>query len=1168
MTITQSSTRFVAVVGGAVVALGLMFGAIATPAHAAALTSSQVSAIISLLQSFGADANTIANVQASLNGQATTGTTGGTTTGGSCATTFTRSLTIGSTGADVMALQKFLNMSASTMVASSGAGSPGMETSTFGPATKAAVMKFQTANGISPVSGYFGPLTMAKANSLCGSVTVTPTPTPNPTGTGTATVSAAAQPANGIAPNNAARVPFTKFTVTASGGNVTLNNVTVQRDGIASDQAFSGVMLLDQNGNQVGITKTLNSNHQAVVGSAVVIPNGSSMTFTVAANRGNTSTYAGQIATFSVVAVNTSAAVTNGALPISGASQTINEASNLIGSITAQKGTNDPGSANTENVGQTNYIFSSIRLTAGSNEDVYVKSVRWHQIGSVSQSYLANVVSVIDGTSYPTTVTADNYYTTTFPGQGILIQKGFSKDVAIQGDITNGSATTVEFDVQKSSDINVVGAQYGYGILPSFSNGSGSAGTVNSTDDPYYTGYQVTVTGGVVTVSTSNAVTSSNVALNQQDQILGGFSVQDQGEPVTVGRMVFNFSFSGSATYSALTNVKLVDQNGTVLAGPTDATTGGTDADAKVTFTDTVTVPVGTTQLMLKGKLGTAFSTNDTVQASTSPTSGWTTVTGQTTGRSITISPAGPLTSASQTVKAASLSVTVASTPIAQTVIAGSNQFTFSNIILDATASGEDLRLTTLPVRYRLGTPGTANDLTNCQVYNGSTSVSDQHVYNPTSSVLDNAAVSFSLNSGGIVIPKGTTVTLSVKCDIRSGATGTYSFGLNSSDAVGSSGVSSGSSVNGTLTTSSGNTMTASSGGSLAVAKDSSSPSYGVVSAGSTGVDLGHIRFSATNEDLDLRQVALQLESTGSRTDLVNNTVTLWDATTNTQIGTAVFPSGSNATSSQIASGAFRIPANGSRIMIVKGDIAGISVSGPLTVSGDILKVNYDGNNVSGTNGTYAVGVASGQNRQPSDADTSVAGVEIYKSFPTFTYSTAGGVAVSGNQTLLTLTVSADAKGDVTLNKLTFDVNPSSAFVTSLTFSGPNGSVASTSLATTSGGTTLSVYFDNSSNTSDAVVPAGTTKTYNLRGTVTLTGNTGQNGSVSTKLKADTSSISMGATSTAAVLSSNMIWSPESTTTAVVGTGKMNDWTNGYGLGGCFTTSGLGQDCFANVISK
>ncbi|KKW22874.1 MAG: Sporulation-specific glycosylase YdhD [Candidatus Kaiserbacteria bacterium GW2011_GWC2_52_8b] len=82
----------------------------------------------------------------------------------------TRALGIGASGTDVRTLQVVLNSNKDTAVATSGTGSKGHESTTFGPATEKAVQKFQIKYGIAKVSGsgygFVGPATRAKLNTL------------------------------------------------------------------------------------------------------------------------------------------------------------------------------------------------------------------------------------------------------------------------------------------------------------------------------------------------------------------------------------------------------------------------------------------------------------------------------------------------------------------------------------------------------------------------------------------------------------------------------------------------------------------------------------------------------------------------------------------------------------------------------------------------------------------------------------------------------------------------------------------------------------------------------------------------------------------------------------------------------------------------------------------
>ena len=76
---------------------------------------------------------------------------------------FKKDLKLNVASLDVKELQKYLNASGFT-VAKSGAGSKGKETTKFGSATKAALIKFQKAKKISPANGIFGTSTRKVIN--------------------------------------------------------------------------------------------------------------------------------------------------------------------------------------------------------------------------------------------------------------------------------------------------------------------------------------------------------------------------------------------------------------------------------------------------------------------------------------------------------------------------------------------------------------------------------------------------------------------------------------------------------------------------------------------------------------------------------------------------------------------------------------------------------------------------------------------------------------------------------------------------------------------------------------------------------------------------------------------------------------------------------------------
>ncbi len=1117
------------------------------------------------------------------------------TMGGGASYNFTKDLTLGSKGDDVVALQNFLESKGHLVMPQ------GVAKGYFGNLTKSALAKYQVAAGISPVAGYFGPKTRANVNALAAAPTTPTTPTV-PTGTGLLVSLATDQPASGLFGESFASRPFTKLVLTAGSSDVTVKSLTVERTGQGQDAAFSGIIALDEDGIRMGDAKTFGSNHRAKLSQSFVVKAGQSRTITLAGDSdSDQDAYNGQLVSLSLVSVETDGATVSATYPLVGNVMTVNSTL-AIGSVTITRGPTDPGTGATKEVGTTGYAFASLKLSAGSNEDVSLKSITWNQSSSAAASDLANVKVVVDGTSYVTTVSSDGKYYTAKFSPAITIAKGGNKEAAIKGDILSGSNRGVDFDLYRYADVKATGLTYGYDILPSATDSGDSAtdddGTLQASN-PNFDAYEVTVGAGSITVEKATSVASQNVAINLGDQPLGGWIVTVKGEAVSVASMVFRLSRwygSGAANSTQdITNVKLVDQSGKILAGPVDIAASA----ATVTFSDTVEFPVGVTTVTLKGKVGADFASGDTIAASTTP-SGWTTVKGVTTGTTVTPTPSTAVTGNTMTVKPGALTVTVSPTPVVQTIVAGVQGFAFANYVLDATASGEDIRVTQMKPQVTLGQANSADDLTNCQLFDGTTALNTgTNALNPSNSVAsgDDLATTF---DSSVTVAKGTSKTLVLKCNTAAtttttATTYTFAWGLENAAAnVVSSGVTSGESVTETITTNAGQTITLSNSGSLAVALDASNPAVKLANANTTDNILTVLRFTATNEDVNVSQIGLVLGGASSNTPQDLSKVTLWDG--GTKVGEAIF-TGDNAT---VTLSGFTVLKNTDKTLTIKGDLAAIGTSEP-GKPGHLVKVEYDGANAdSAGNATRGTGVSSGVTiyATPTGSTTSSNGARVFKAAPTVAHiSLPSSKLVNGSGVeLYRFSVAAPSTGPAGLYKFSFKVATSTSGVptfaiTSLQVYGysdssfsqaayaNSGLLNSTTMGVTGAGSDIyEIYFDPSgqAGTKEAIsVPTGGTRYFKLIGTVANMSATSSSATVDlegdsaymsgTNTSSDTadnfSGTSAGiyafATTAANVDADNgghddFIWSGNSTTTSGVAT---YDWVNGFSVSGLPSTN-------------
>lgn len=801
------------------------FAAFVPSAHAASLTSSQVSAIISLLQSFGADAATIANVQASLTGSAPV-STGGTSGSTGSSYAFTRNLTVGSTGDDVKALQQILINAGFLKISAA--------TNYFGSMTQSALAAWQKANNISPAAGYFGALTRQAMSSVSGTPS-SPVQTGAPMTISLATDSPMAQ---SIA-SGAVNMPVAKINFTAGSQPVTITALTLTRAGLSQDSDLNNVYLYD---GAYKVASNLGFNNGKVnfansVG-LFTVPANTTKTITVTVDVYSAAT-AGRIFTFGIASASDVVGGTfSGSFPIYGAQFTVASVSNL-----AQLQISGYSSSSvTVNAGQSNYLVGQFTLQA-SNNPAKLTYLSFQNVGSVSSGDLRNIKLMYGSTQLGNTIgvlDSSNKAIFDLSNAPLMLTSGQSVVVSLYADIMGGVNRTFQFSIQQSSDIHGVDTMYGVGIGASLPSGSWPV-----------TFYNGAISNGGLVISKSSSTPATYAVAGNTNQVLAKFDVLASGDSVRFNQI--NFSVSGGNTIS---NFRVVDDQGvqlgttqTVSTSTYSAGSGNLNYIIPANTTRTITV-YGDLDSAASGTLAITFGTSGSSAQSYTTLSS--VAVSQTSANSLQV-----LSSSANLVAALNYSL---GAPV--NASAGSQSLKVASFALTA-GQVNAINLTGVTLQV-VNNSTVAGYLRNLQVKIGTTQIG-----NLQSTLTANQVYTFNA-SAPVAIAANATVNVDVYADIASGISATSSQAISLSAVNASTAAGNSVAISGAVT---GQNVAFNTGGSLSGAIAAGTPSASYLGMGVTGVTVGQYQFtasadgSATLTQLTIRDSASTATSTTAATD-------------------------------------------------------------------------------------------------------------------------------------------------------------------------------------------------------------------------------------------------------------------------------------------------------------
>lgn len=647
----------------------------------------------------------------------------------------------------------------------------------------------------------------------------------------------------------------------SAAANVT--GLRLTKTGYFSTTNVSGISVFDANGVRHGnVVTTLGSNGIAIMTfptEPIQVAAGQTVTIFVKVNLGGTSSGTVGFNINSASDVTISGGTVGGSFPIVGNLHNIVNGSGTIGTVTLDEmAVNSSGATyNADPAASQEIAKFQVRETS-SNEDIVLTGLTlWNNGNASATDYkdvqLVDQTGVVVATAQPSGQVIKFVLATPYS-----ITKGQTKNFTVRATIVNGASRTIQFTVYNDYDLYVRGVSTGATLLAT----AGTTDTSFPIGDTTSSYNKVTIGSGSLIFNRAVDSSSTAVTPGATDVVLAKYTAKPVGEDMELRTVSFGIDQDTDAV--ALTGTVFVKVNGAVVysaaANSTNFALAGTAASRTLSSYPILTAGVENTIEVVASISSSATASDAYWVNDFDVTSVKRLISNDITDPSVAVQDGF-----TRNVKAAAVTVTTLATPVAGSIVPGTNGVKLASFDFNASASGEDVRVTAVTVT------DTKADGTGTSAYSAITNLvmkdaSGAQITTSSSTATNANTVTFTFTNP-IIVSRTANTVLHLYGDVSSGAatTQTHTFKIASGNVT-ATGKDTGNTISSPTVSGTGQTMTIVSGGNLNVATDSGAgktPSLSqIVQINSVdGVYLA-ARFSSQYEAQKI--TTLKLKATGS----------------------------------------------------------------------------------------------------------------------------------------------------------------------------------------------------------------------------------------------------------------------------------------------------------------